>query len=325
MSATAEQVGSCNTQLGAKTGTPIEVGVDTWRLVRYLDQDRDLDRALSLCERSDRGIALSPERPAGHVVGVLPGYRMLFAEGHPAVDSLAHPATLPQAERLVLEQLEHHGFPIGRDGGVGRCDGTVTLQFANPLQGQALLSGVAALDFPRLMPVVYGKPPQTVYLAGGRSAERKARLYDKGLESLLAPPGTLVRFENQVRYSKETRRAVDEVDLTHVRRRFEGRFGPMAKSASGVTVASLPVLAARVHDRVLAGDVTQRQAERMVGFMALHQAGGRSYSRRTMFRRRAELREMGLVLADDFFAPVEVNLGETFDAALAAWTDGTAS
>jgi hypothetical protein len=291
-------------------------------LVRYLDSDRDLQRALSLCEDSGRGLALFSERPRDHVVGVLPGHRMLFIEGHPAVEGLAHPTRLPTAASEVLGAVEAVGFPLGRDAGVGRADGTVTLHFDHGNQGIAVLQGVAALDFPRSMPVVYGHPPQTVYVAGERTAARKARVYDKGLETLTAPPGTLVRFENQARYRKETRRMIEEVDLAHVRDRFQARFRPLAKSASGVTVASLPVVAARVHERVLAGEMTLRRAERLVGYLALHQSGGRSYPRRTMFRRRAELRECGLELADDFFEPVEVHLGETIEAALEAWTDG---
>lgn len=319
----AHPVGSCNTQPTAKNGHPTEAGIDTWRLVRYLDDDRDLQRALSLCEDAGRGLALSQLRPRDHVVGLLPGHRMLWIEGHPVVDGLAHPTTLPQAARDVLGAVQEVGFPLGRDGGVARCDGTVTLGFDDRKQGIAVLQGVAALDFPRSMPVVYGKPPQTVYIAAERSARRLARVYDKGLETSTAAPGSLVRFENQVRYSKELRRVVEDVDLGHVRHRYEKRFGPMAKSAAGVTVASLPVLAARVADRVERGEMRYQEAERVLGFLALHQAGpARGLPGRTMRRRRSELRDRGLVLADDFFEPVEVNLGDTIEAALAAWSDG---
>jgi hypothetical protein len=58
----------------------------------------------------------------------------------------------------------------------------------------------------------------------------------------------------------------------------------------------------------------------VLGFMALHQAGcRRGLPGRTLRRRRRELRELGFVLADDFFEAVEVNLGDTIEAALAAW------
>ena len=314
------EVGSCNTQLSAKTGTAREAGIDTWRLVRYLDDGRDLQRAISLCEDAGRGLALWRERPCDHVVGVLPGHRMLFAEGHPAVEGLAHPATLPEAASRVLSAIEEAGFPLGRDAGVARLDGTVTVGFEEGHQGLALLQGVAALDMPRSMPVVWGRPPQTVYIANESGRGMKARIYDKALESLSGPAGTAIRFENQGRYPKPVRRAVSDVDLEHVRHRFQARFAPLAKSAAGLTVASLPVVAARVHERIQGGEIPRREAERLLGFMALHQAGDRGYPRRTMFRRRSELRERGLVLADDFFAPVEVNLGETIEAALAAWS-----
>lgn len=293
-------------------------------MVRYLDDDVDLARIMSRCQVNGRGLALLPERPRDHVVGVLPAFRMLFAEGHPAVEALAHPATLPEAADDVLRAMAELDIPLGRDGGVGRADGTVTMAFEDGRQGIAVLQGVAALDFPRSMPVVYGKPPQTVYIAGERSAERKARIYDKATESLSGPAGTLVRFENQVRYSKELRRVVEDVDLQHVRRRFEARFSPMAKSAAGVTVASMPVVAAKVADRIAGGEMTDRQGERLLGFMLLYSAGRRrGLPARTMRRRRAELRECGLVLADDFFEPVEVDLGATIEAALEAWSDGS--
>ena len=256
------------------------------------------------------------------MVGVRPGHRMLFAEGHPAVEGLAHPTTLSAAASDVLQAVAEAGFPLGRDAGLSRVDGTVTLGFEDGNQGLAVLQGVAALDFPRSMPVVWGRPPQTVYIATESGRGMKARVYDKARESLLGPPGSLVRFENQARYSKELRRAVEDVDLGHVRHRFETRFRPLAKSAAGLTVATLPVLAARVADRVEGGELTHRQAERLLGFMCLHQAGRRrGVPGRTLRRRRAELRDAGLVLADDFFEPVEVDLGETIEAALTAWSD----
>jgi hypothetical protein len=189
----------------------------------------------------------------------------------------------------------------------------------------AVLAGVAALQLPAtVMPVVYGKPPQTVYIAGRATAARKARVYDKGLESALAPPGELVRFENQVRYSKPQRRAVPDVDLDHVRQRFRGRFEPLARAADGLTVASLPVLASKVAQGVESGEIRYQEAERLLGFIALHAAGpARHVPGRTMRRRRRELADHGLVLADEFFEPVEVDLGQTFESVLEAWTDGS--
>lgn len=293
----------------------LERGVDTWRLIRYLDDDKDFDRVAAAM--GDR--YMLADRPGGHVVGFMPAFRLLWAEGHPAPGRLAHPDELPTAERQLWQEVAQI-VPIGRDGGVGRVDGTVTLDFGSRSVGHAFLAGVAALDFPRSKPIVYGKPPETIYIAGERSGARLARIYDTGLLRGTAPPGEHLRFENQARYPRELRRHVAEVDLAHVTERFAGRFNAMQKASQGVRVQSLPVLAVTVADRIRSGEMTLREGERALGFLALHQAGERSYPTRTMMRRRAELRAAGLVVADEFYEPVDVDLAEGLDAALAAWS-----
>jgi hypothetical protein len=66
-----------------------------------------------------------------------------------------------------------------------------------------------------------------------------------------------------------------------------------------------------------AGELTYRQAERIGGALVIELGGAAShYTRRTHYRRRAELREHGLVLADDFYAPVEVDMGRVLEACL---------
>ena len=86
-------------------------------------------------------------------------------------------------------------------------------------------------------------------------------------------------------------------------------------------MASLPVLARHVASRVADGEITVNQAERLIGFVAC-ECAGLPYARRTYYRRRAELREQGLVLADSFFEPVEVDLASVFEATLESdvWT-----
>jgi hypothetical protein len=58
--------------------------------------------------------------------------------------------------------------------------------------------------------------------------------------------------------------------------------------------------------------------ERLGGFIIAELGGGArsAYPERTYKRRRAELREHGLVVADDFFQPVEVELGAVLERAL---------
>jgi hypothetical protein len=103
----------------------------------------------------------------------------------------------------------------------------------------------------------------------------------------------------------------------YVRSRFHARFAPLYKSAKGVRVAGLPVLATRIAAMLDAGELTYRQAERIGGALVIELGGAAShYTRRTHYRRRAELREHGLVLADDFYAPVEVDMGRVLEACL---------
>lgn len=326
-----KEVECCNTHLTAKTGRPpvaVESGVDTWRLVRYLDDDRDLDRAVARCD--GRG-SRAPEKVAGHVVGVIAGYRMLWMEGHPAgvvnPSNLAHTAALPAAEESLLGALADEGIPVGRDAGVGRLDLTTTLRFSDGAAGTTFLAGLAALDVPRTKPKVIGRldAPETVYRLAERSGRLLSRAYDKGLEANTAPRGELIRLEAQTRYTKEARMPVhafaQHPDIASSQ--FTRRFAPVAESADGLTAATLPVVQERVRELVTGGDITARQGERLLGYLALQGEKG-VYSMRTRRRRRQELREAGLVLGNPMLDPIEVDLGDALDAALEAWSDEAA-
>ena len=108
----------CNTSdVREVLGSPdvTERGVDTWRFVRYLERDAEIERASALCPEGRYANRLS-----GHRVGFMPGQRMLWVEGRPSVEGLADPAALEQLHGGLLEQLAAAGFPLGRDGGLGR-------------------------------------------------------------------------------------------------------------------------------------------------------------------------------------------------------------
>src|SRR4051812_18600391 len=187
--------GPSNSHLGSTSGPPsaIAAGIDTWRLARYLD-DSELDVALRRCTRpSSRGY-LFPDSVAGHRIGVLPGHRMLWLEGHPVVEGLAPPTSLHAAETQLLDQLTDLGVPTGRDAGVARLDQTVTLEFDEPDAGLAFLSGVASVDVRRLDKAVYysGSMPETVYLRFPGSSRLLARVYDEGVKHGTANRGQLV-------------------------------------------------------------------------------------------------------------------------------------
>jgi hypothetical protein len=175
---------------------------------------------------------------------------------------------------------------------------------------------MAAMDWPRLKPVVWGKPPQTVGLTALNSRGRLlARGYDSGLLRGTHERGVAIRLEDQRRFPSGSRPGTALLNGTYVREKFERRFVPLWRSAKGVRVASLPVLANEVAARVVSGELRVTQAERLVGFAACEVAG-LPYPRRTYYRRKAELREQGLVVADAFFEPVEVDLGAVLEAAL---------
>jgi hypothetical protein len=288
----------------------LERGVDTWRFARYLDDDRALRRAVAMMPQGRLVNRLSE-----HAVGLLPGLRMLWIEGHPSVEGLADPTALEASQELLLEELDLAGLDRGRDAGIARLDATVTLS-CERAEGLATLAGMASLDVPRMKPAVYGKPAQTVYLQGERSSRVFARVYDKGVQTGLSAPGELVRFEDQRRFTKETRRAVTNVEPGED---FERRFAAMARSAEGVRAMTVPVLSRELAERVNTGEMTSREGERLMGYVVLESAGAKRYPRSTQKRRRRELRDRGLVVADDFYEPVAVDLGETFEHVMQAW------
>lgn len=313
-----QPVGVCNTPLAFKTETPqaTEVGIDTWRLIRYLDDDKDLRRAVRFLD------GRTFQKVDNHAVGVMPGHRLMWLEGHPVVDGLAAPRTLDSCRDRVLGALDDHGLPVGRDGGVSRLDCTCTLEFPDERAGLAFLEGVSVAEVPRTKPAVYGRPPETVYLLSRVGGRKLARIYDKGVEARSAPPGRLVRLEDQRRFATNARMALREyiTDQGLAEAHFRGRFAPLAESAQGLHAATLPVLAEELRRRVADGEVAYRQAERLMGYLALQNSDAIRLSQPTSWRRRKELRELGLVLVNPMEDPIDVDLGAALDAALEAWS-----
>lgn len=293
-----------------------ERGVDTWRLLWRPGTPAGFKRAREWC--SEKGVMPFPV--AGHRVGYLPmaGGGYLWMEGHPAEDGLAGPGELESCLARVVDSAENVGLPIGGGlAGVSRCDSTATTKWEKGGEGIAILRGMAALDVPRMKPAVYGRPPQTVYLQGARSRTIYGRVYDKGVEASLAAPGHLVRFEDQRRFDSKTRRMVENLEPAAF---FDQRFAEMRRAAEGIRAMSLPVMQRELAEQVVAGDIAYREAERLLGYVTMMETGVGASSVRTTERRRRELRDRGLVVADDFFEPVSVNLGETLDAVVEAWS-----
>ncbi len=287
-------------------GSVVEAGVDTWRL-------------LLRCERPQGGphqVKLGDPAEAPRYHGTWFGdHSMLAVEGHPAPGRLADPSDLLLAydELLDSDLLPAAGFDGPEFLGISRLDSTATHVFERPADGMAFLGGMAALDWPRLKPVVYGKPPETVALTYQNSNGRiLARAYDTGLLRGGFERGEAIRLEDQKRFPSGARPS-DFLEAGYARQRFEKRFLPMYKAAQGVRVASLPVIAEHVAGLVAAGEMTHHAARRLVGFLVLPNVKGAPRSDR---RYRSQLRGYGLVVADDFYEPVDVDLSEVLERLL---------
>ncbi len=307
-STAAGRSGASNTRPTAKNGRDtIEAGVDTLRV-------------LFSCGAAS-GKTLYPIcDEAGEVVATAqwyPGLATIAVEGHPVRGKLASPWETQDAMFAWGRALVDQGH--ARDvsfRAVSRLDSTATTVFEHGSAGVAFLQGMAALDWPRLKPVVYGKPPETVALTYRNSRGRiVARGYDTGLLRGGYERGEAIRLEDQRRFSSG-RRPSDVFARGFARERFERRFLPLYKASRGVTVASVPVLAERVSTMVDRGELSPSTAARLLGFVAIQTDARQRFAVRTARRYRAELRELGLVVADDFFEPIEVELSSVLEAAL---------
>lgn len=277
---------------------PVAAGVDTWRLGFKVGR-----RPPGL--RFDLG---------GYRGQWFPNLSLVALEGHPVPDGLCPPDFLEGAHEQAREALEDvcgHAEPTG----VLRLDSTAQVHLGGS-DGLAALRGLASVVplAPGLKPSVIGKPVETVNLLSNRGSGAKlARGYDPYFRGL-TERGAAVRLEAQDR-----RLALDYgLNALTPRERFHRRFGPVWRASQNVTVGGFPALTARLGGLVEDGTVTARQAELLGGFLVL-EAGGldRLLAQRTARRRRQSLLEVGLALADDsMFEPVEVRLGDVFEAAM---------
>jgi hypothetical protein len=294
----------------------------------------------------------------GHPSGAMPGewsvsHDLLSEHAVVPPDAepwLVPPAQLPTAYAGLVEALEVSGVPVpasqwaarpqvdgfgllpdeeGRSGfgGLRRCDATVDVSPSGAGEGLAILAGVAgvATTAPRCQAEVrFAKDGtgavETVYVRGFSGVKILGRWYDKGLESGCAPRGERIRAEDQRRYPKGHRRGIHELEAHYVRSKFQQRFYPLWQATKGVTVAGPMILADKLAELVDGGELTARQAGQLVGYVVLAKRGVR-FSRATTYRRRSELRDAGLVVADGCLQEVEVDLHAVLEEAMesSAW------
>lgn len=305
----------------------VEAGIDTARvLFRPLDEGarRRIDKRFA-------GQLVTSDCGGGLAAGWMPSYGVLWVEGRPAKalglgTQLLDPRWLPDAVQVATRQLRSElGLGALREVGVSRLDATATVELGSPSEGWAVLRGMAALEMPRRKAALYAQRghPETVYRLTV-SGKVRERIYDKGAQLGTDEPGLRIRFEAQTRWAagvRETTAAWRSPE--RVRDEFERRFEPMAVAARGLRVASPQVIAEQLRELVLADRLTGRQAELLLGHVTCD-AVGIPRSRRTAYRRRADLKRLGLAQALDGIddGVVDVPLADVLGDLLSASWDG---
>jgi hypothetical protein len=325
----------------------MRAGIDTAGLCWYVPVDSPAGLALDEMASvpTKRGYLL-PDSVGGQRVGWNRGAGMLWTEGHPSPEGLCAAADFPASREELVKAMVDHGIPVppgvsadlwelGDDlatpnrqagfAGVRRLDTTLDL-CCPPAEGLAVLAGVAAVarDAARVKAQVRysedGTGVETVYFHGPAGRKVLSRWYDKGREAGIAPPGGLVRPEDQRWYAKGMRREVEEFSPTYVRGNFQRKHAALYKASKGVIVAGPIVLAQKLAEHVEQGELSAPQAHDLAGFL-LMDAVRVPGSRATAARRRAAIRELGLVLADGVLQEVEVNLHDVLEQCMdaSAW------
>jgi hypothetical protein len=211
-------------------------------------------------------------------------------EGHPTPGELA-----PDEALADWVEFGQRTVGLGHFLGFTRLDATATVAFEDPAQGAALLRSLAAVRLPWVKPAVYGNPPETVYWLDRRGSGRKlCRAYDKGIESDSAGRGALIRLEEQAKFKTDRRPGLPHACGQVI---YERRFAPALESSATLQVmgheVALDALTARLRD----GALTDLQFDSLTGFV-YREARAIPQHPKTALRRRRQLRELGIALAD---------------------------
>ncbi|HEY7007284.1 MAG TPA: hypothetical protein VH392_12485 [Sphingomicrobium sp.] len=296
-----EDDGFSSTHRSSTGGTS---GVDTIRLLYAVDRVPPVG-ILDL----DQGFKLQS----------FPHLHLVAAEGNPDEGLLWAPQELVDVA-VQVRDLVDATFGVREDRGLSRVDLTTSRRF-RPADGRAFLTGMAAMEFPRLegrrRPNV--GQARSIDWTGARSAAIRARVYCESFKVAGRKLGEQVRVEAQQRAAAGARVPLDvAADPAWQRQTFLRRFEPMRKAVDGVTVMTLPILERAVIEDVKSGLRSTREAERLLGASVFLRHGeGAAYPKATLSRRRRELREAGYVVVDDVAEPVTVHLGDELEAALA--------
>jgi hypothetical protein len=218
---------------------------------------------------------------------------------------------LDNALEEVGVRIEQSSFRLSR------LDAAVTLRFSKPAHGSALLTGIAWIDVPRCKPVVYGKPIETVEIMSASGRRVVARAYDWGFHRDEAERGRLIRMESQDRFLRARQPHAEAIEPDYARTCFRRRFESI-RNVCDLTVVGFPLLVELMQRRFRDGELTAREYERVVGFLAAEATGlaETSYPRSTFYKRRAEMRGLGIAVGPGLLEPTKVDVREVLDQAL---------
>lgn len=250
------------------------------------------------------------------VLDPMPAYGMVAVEGNPADGALWSGAEV-LSRGADVRAFVSDSLGLRRDRGVSRLDVTTSRRFV-PAEGRAFMAGMAAIELPRMEATRRGTPPHSVWWTGAKSATIKARTYCESFKVAGREPFERLRLEDQRRFPNGHRPPLEvAADPDRQRELFMRRFDPMRKAVDGVTAASFPVVAQALADEARYGYRSVREVERLAGALVVMTGGAsEAYKRSTFYNRRAELREAGYVVVEDFMEPVEVDLGAELDRAV---------
>jgi hypothetical protein len=235
----------------------------------------------------------------------------------PDAHYLATPAQLVEAASLFAETVEP-----GRveDVTTGRLDLASELRFDRAAEGLALMRAIASADVPWLKTGTEGSKRDGLETVAWRTVNGRSvqlRLYDKGRESGTAEPGTLLRGERQKRFRKGRELVAVEIPTVNLRSLYVGReLASFVASDLELTVCNSLDAAELVDGLAAAGRITRGAGDSLMGFVVGRRRES-EYTRRTWYRRWAQLRHLGIALDDQagqlVSIPVARYLGQLAD------------
>lgn len=284
-----------------RRGRVVAAGVDTWSPCWYAKPGTALARAMKgLASHSSRRASLLPERVDGYRVGWFPEPGLVFAEGRPLGEDLCPAGELREAAGRLGAALEDLGVPLERTpcAGLRRLDVAADLWTDSSVEGLVLLEciGAASLGVGKLATYRSDRCVESV-LIKSRAGRTQARVYDKGVQTGLAPPGRWIRLEGQWRFAQKNRPAIGQLGGDVLRDRFRSRFEPLWQAAEGFELGGVDVVCERIAAAVEAGQLRPSRARSVAGYLLLSASGVPQGAKRTAYELEYECRQLGLSIS----------------------------